>query len=230
MDTLSYRHELKFLCEERQLYFMEYKIRHICRRDSHAGGAGVYSIKSLYFDTIDDNCYYENQDGVDDRKKYRIRIYNNDADVIKLECKYARRGMKAKEACQISRQQYDCLTGSTLPICGEQQGLTGRFLAERNMELLVPKVIVAYERTPYVFPAGNVRITFDRGIRSSYLVADFLKKDTAYRSILPENIHILEVKYDEVLPAAIQELLTAGQELRRTSFSKYALCREYGTR
>ncbi len=230
MDTHSYRHELKFLCEERQLYFMEQKLRHICRRDIHAGESGVYSIKSLYFDTVDDKCYHENQAGVDDRKKYRIRIYNNNVDVIKLECKYSKRGMKAKESCEISRQQCDCLTRNPLWTWGGQQGLLGRFLTERNIELLMPKVIVEYRRTPYVFPAGNVRITFDRGIRSSCQVTGFPGQDRAYRSILPENVHILEVKYDEGLPAAILELLAAGQELRRISFSKYALCREYGTR
>lgn len=87
-----------------------------------------------------------------------------------------------------------------------------------------------YKRTPYVYAAGNVRITFDRAIRSSYRTEHFLARDAVFRSILRENVHILEVKYDEFIPAAILELAATGRKLHRISFSKYALCREYGVR
>lgn len=243
VDTRSYRNELKFLCTEQDLYLIENKIRHICRPDKNAGPEGNYSVKSLYFDTYDDRCYYENQAGVDDRKKYRIRIYNGDASVIKLECKYSLHGRKAKESCNITRQQYEILAGRGCPQGtalqdfsmyrndlgkgGREGRLLSRFLLEKNLQLLTPKIIVDYIRTPYIHTAGNVRITFDRAIRSSPQTEHFLTQNTAFRSILPENMHILEVKYDGFLPAAILELAAAGRPLRRISFSKYALCREY---
>lgn len=239
VDTRSYRNELKFLCTEQDLYLIENKIRHVCRLDANAGAGGTYSVKSLYFDTHDDRCYYENLAGVDDRKKYRIRIYNDDTDIIKLECKYSLHGRKTKESCNITRQQCEILTkrGGLQPFSvyrndmekggGGKQQLLSRFLLERNLYLLTPKIIVDYRRTPYVYPAGNVRITFDRAIRSSLPAEGFPAGNTALRSILPENVHILEVKYDDLIPAAILELAAAGRPLRRTSFSKYALCREY---
>lgn len=231
METKNYRHEMKFLCEERQLYIIENKIRHICRPDSYGGEAGAYRVKSLYFDTFDDRCYQEIQAGTDLRKKYRIRIYNDDMDVIKLECKYSLRDRKAKEVCRITEQQCMALLekglGREMDFMGAVDSLLRRFLVERRIELLMPKVVVEYRRTPYVFQGGNVRITFDRGIRSSCRTEDFLGKNTLYRSILPENVHILEVKYDEGLPGAVRELLAVGQHLRRISFSKYGLCREY---
>lgn len=232
VESKTCRHELKFLCGEKQLYIIENRIRHICRPDPHGGETGSYRIKSLYFDTFDDRCYQEIQAGTDFRKKYRIRVYNDDADVIKLECKYSLRDRKAKEDCRITgRQCLDLLEkspGAGLNLTGDEDFLLHRFLAERRLELLTPKVIVEYRRTPYVFPGGNVRITFDREIRSSCRTGSFLEKSAPYRSILPENVHILEVKYDEGLPGAVRELLTAGQQLRRTSFSKYGLCRQYG--
>ncbi len=242
-----YRHELKFLCEERQLCVIENRIRHICRQDAYAGESGAYLVRSLYFDTYDDRCYQENLAGADCRKKYRIRAYNDETDKLRLECKYSRRGMKAKESCAIdglrcrelaaagTKAAIEGLGGS--PGTGIQEGaasqgreLLDRFLLERRMELLEPKVVVEYERRPYVYGAGNVRITFDRAIRTSPEVGAFPEKSKTGRSILPEGVHILEVKYDEALPGAVRELLTAGQELRRTSFSKYALCRKYGIR
>ena len=109
------------------------------------------------------------------------------------------------------------------------QKLAARFLLEKNLYLLTPKIIVEYRRTPYVYAAGNVRITFDRAIRASSRTDRFLGPNTTYRNILPENMHVLEVKDDEFIPAAILELAAAGRSLRRTSFSKYALCRDYGT-
>ncbi|MCM1056289.1 MAG: polyphosphate polymerase domain-containing protein [Firmicutes bacterium] len=233
MDSKVYRHEMKFLCGESQLYIIENKIRHICRPDFYGGDNGSYRVKSLYFDTPDDMCWQEILSGTDARKKYRLRIYNDDADVIKLECKYSLRDRKAKEVCRMTRKQ--CLSLMVNSPAGRVEPaenadpLLCRFLVERRMELLTPKVIVEYRRTPYVFPGGNVRITFDRRIRSSCRTERFLEKgDALFKSILPENVHILEVKYDEGLPGAVRELLTAGQELRRTSFSKYGLCREYG--
>ncbi len=244
MDTRSYRNELKFLCTEQDLFLIKNKIRHICRLDANVGAGGTYIVKSLYFDTDDDRCYHENLTGVDDRKKYRIRIYNDDTSVIKLECKYSFHGKKAKESCNITRQQCEILTGrgdrqrallQPSATYGndmengaqETQQLLSRFLLERNLYLLTPEIIVDYRRTPYVYPAGNVRITFDRAIRSAPPTGRFPAGNTMFRSILPENVHILEVKYDEFIPAAILELEATGRTLRRISFSKYALCREY---
>lgn len=232
VDFGNYRHELKFLCREQELYLIENKIRHICKLDANVETSGNYLIKSLYFDTYNDQCYFENQAGVDDRKKYRIRIYNNSTDIIKLECKYSFHNKKKKEMCGISRQQCEILMrgipGEIMPDMFSGQELLRCFLLEKNMNLLLPKVIVEYTRTPYVYAAGNVRITFDRTIRSSFQVAHFLDDNITFRSILPTDIHILEVKYNEILPAAILELLTTGHSLSKTSFSKYSLCREYG--
>lgn len=41
--------------------------------------------------------------------------------------------------------------------------------------LLPPKVIVEYDRVPYIYPQGNVRITLDENIRSSSRVELFLE-------------------------------------------------------
>lgn len=225
-----YRHELKFICSELELRVIEDKIKHICMKDSHAGPEGVYCIRSMYFDTYDSRCYRENEAGVDDRSKYRIRIYNCSDEVIKLERKGSIRDRKYKDSCSITRSQCEQImrgypVGNIMP----GQEVLREFLAERRIELLRPYVIVEYVRTPYIYPVGNVRITFDRYIASSSSM-NFFDRDIPKRGIMPENMHILEVKYDEVLPAAIRELLNESCSLYRTSYSKYALCRGYSTR
>ena len=230
MENRKYRHELKFLCDEAQLLLLEKRIQHICKSDKHACESGTYMIRSLYFDTMDNACYLENEMGTDRRKKYRIRIYNGKTDYIKLECKYSIYNMKAKESCRITKEQCQQLMKGK-PVSGlqEEQELLRRFLVERRLQLLEPKVIVEYVRTPYIYEAGNVRVTFDRNI-SSAGTSGFLSGCGTRRSILPSNVHVLEVKYDEVFPSAILDMVAGGQQLSKTSFSKYALCREYSTR
>ena len=212
---------------------MEEKIRHLCKPDPHAGNSGSYVIRSLYFDTYSDDCLAANLSGIDNRKKYRIRIYDGNPDFIRLECKYSHHNLKAKEMCVLTAGQCESLMhGASLPLPPEETApgeLLHYFLLERSTLLLTPRVIVEYMRTPYIFPAGNVRITFDRSIRSSGQTRHFLGKKIPFRTVLPDGIHILEVKYDEFLPDAIRELLAEGQDLRRTSFSKYSLCRSYST-
>ena len=70
---------------------------------------------------------------------------------------------------------------------------------------LRPRVLVSYVREPYVYAAGNVRVTFDSNIRTSLFQRDFL--DGALPDIIatdaPGDI-ILEVKYDAFLPEIIR--------------------------
>lgn len=231
MDDILYRHELKFVCSENSIHIMEDRIKHICKLDPYVGPRGEYVIRSLYFDTYDDDCFRDGMEGVENRKKFRIRIYDGSSKMIKLECKHSHRGMKAKSVCRITEKQCESLIeGKTILETDASQELLRRFLWERNTKLLTPKVIVEYARTPYVYTTGNVRITFDRNIGSSSEVKSFLREKIPRKGILPIGQQLLEVKYDEVLPAPITELLAVGQQLNRTSFSKYVLCRKYGIR
>jgi len=230
MEEERYRHELKFLSSPRELFLLENRIRHICRTDANTGGGKTYKIRSLYFDTYDNRCFHENEAGVDGRRKYRIRIYNGNGDLIKLECKETLHGMKRKDVCRLTGEQCLQLMQGRAAQAQEGQELLERFLAERSIEMLKPRIIVEYIRAPYVHPVGNVRITFDRNIGFNEKITDFLKPEIACRRIMAWDQELLEVKYDKALPGAVRELLTAGQQLRQTSFSKYALCRKYSMR
>ena len=225
-----YRHELKFFCSERDLQVLENKIKHICMKDPYAGAEGVYGIRSIYFDSYDSECYLENEAGTDNRAKYRIRIYNGSDAVIKLERKGSIRDRKYKDSCRISRVQCEqIIQGDVVEYVLMHQDVLQEFLIERQTKLLKPKVIVEYRRTPYIYPVGNVRITFDRFITSSSSL-QFFEPKLPGRGIMLEHMHLLEVKYDDLLPTAILELLNGVCSLSRTSFSKYALCREYNLR
>jgi len=225
--TLKYRHEFKYLCTDAQLSMLEVRLKGILQKDPHTDDSGRYLIRSLYFDDADDSCLAENEDGTGPREKYRIRIYNYDQSRISLECKRKKNDKINKQSCLLTKEQYDRLVRNRTPLSPEPlPPLAGKLMALKLCRHMEPKVIVSYERTPYVCPYGNVRVTFDRNIASSSRIGDFFRKDSGQRLILPSGMQLLEVKYDEYLPDHIYHALSLSN-LERTAFSKYYLCRKY---
>ena len=97
---------------------------------------------------------------------------------------------------------------------------------ESRLRLLKPKIIVEYDRTAFISKVGNIRITFDKNIRTSNKVKRFFE-DNIYASPINDlNTHVLEVKYDEFIPQYILSTLELNT-LRQTSYSKYYLSRLY---
>lgn len=223
----EYRHEYKYQIDAMQKEVLKLRAQGVLERDVHAGDNGEYLIRSLYFDSPEDACFFENEDGVDPREKYRIRIYNCDSARISLECKAKRLGMTKKTACPITRKQCERFMEGTIPEAdasvSEGQELLFYRMRERRLR---PAVIVQYTRTPYVSAAGNVRVTFDDAIASSNAVDSFFQEDIPLRSVLPAGGSILEVKWDELLPSYIRSQLELDS-LQWTAFSKYYLCRRY---
>lgn len=223
------RHEYKYLIDSRQEALLLMQAEAILQRDKHVGPLGVYDISSLYFDDLYNTCYYENESGVDQRAKYRIRIYNYNSGMIRLEKKMKYLGMTRKESCEITEDQCrEFIQGRVPELLNESDCGKIRLFTEMRICSMIPKVIVTYERIPFVYPAGNVRITFDRMITSSYDIEAFLKPQRAERPILPCGRDVLEIKWDEAMPSFIREYLKLD-DLQWTNFSKYYLCRKYST-
>lgn len=228
MENVKYRHELKYPVTAAQIAVLRSRIEGLIPRDPHAGKNGIYTISSLYFDDYYNRCYYENENGTDPREKFRIRIYNHSTDKITLELKRKEHGKTLKQSAPLSPEQVQLLvSGQALPVDDEQPPLLRKLTSEMSQSLLHPVVIVEYERMPFVYKNGNVRITFDTNISSSSLTSVFLQGTYPKRSIMPSGLHLLEVKYDEYLPDFIYNALQL-ENLQQTAFSKYYLCRKYG--
>ena len=109
-----------------------------------------------------------------------------------------------------------------------ESGLVRELYAKMRYQALRPRVLVSYTREPYIFRAGNVRVTFDSEIRTSLFHREFLTKQVSDISATdtPQDI-ILEVKYDAFLPEIIQDLIQVNG-IRQQAFSKYGACRRFG--
>lgn len=229
MEEIQYRHEYKYPLTRGQILIEEAKLGGIAQKDSHADSVGFYNIRSLYFDDYYDSCYMDNVNGVDDREKYRIRIYNCSRERISLELKQKLHGKTRKSSCLISPEQCEELMKGIIPsnIDPTQQVL--RKLAYlMAVRLMRPVVIVEYDRVPYVYRQqdANVRITFDSNITSISEPEALFDKDAAGRGVLPEGKALMEVKFDSFLPDEMNALLQLDG-LQASTFSKYYLCRKF---
>lgn len=225
VDEEKFRNELKYLCSEGELLQIEARVQALCQPDPHANN-GVYHIRSIYFDDTQNHYYYENENGTDPREKFRIRIYNASDSQITLECKKKQHSMTHKDSCRITPEQYHMLINGTLTEDAADSELLQKFYLLHSQRNLQPKIIVAYDRTPFIYSFGNVRITFDRNIGSSQNIENFFDAYLPQRPILPVGKQILEVKYDELLPDFLYDAMSLGS-LRQTTFSKYYLCRKF---
>lgn len=225
--ALKYRNELKYVVSASQLACIRSRMKSLLPLDEHVNEKGQYNIRSIYFDDYKNTCFYENEEGTSPREKFRIRTYNGNQDEINLELKRKERGKIHKESCVLTREQCEAFFGGEgLPLNGEYPAVLRKFCIKYQSELYRPKVIVEYEREPYVYELGNVRITLDTNIRSSNRMDSFFEDTVFARPIMPLGYHLLEVKYDEFLPDHIYKSLQL-ENLRLTTFSKYYLCRKY---
>lgn len=227
----KWRHEYKYFSPEYILTELEHRVSSILHKDMHVGDRGYYHIRSIYFDDFYDNCYYENENGTDPREKFRIRIYNNSDSRITLELKQRKMGKCHKLSAPFTLERLNALiknsdSNNILVPTAADDYIYKKFYSELLYKKLHPVNIVCYDRVPYVNKIGNVRVTFDRNIKSGDDFSSFFDKNLALRPILPVGTNLIEVKFDELLPDYIYDILQTGQ-LRQTSFSKYYLCRKY---
>ena len=224
MSTIKYRVEQKYLVSDLDIALIAGRLNAVMEADIHQDG-DCYEVRSIYLDDVWNSCMDENEDGVDDRKKYRIRTYDTPDAPVRLEIKEKYRGYTKKSGTILDQETYESiLSGDGFPEFGSDP-VMNQLLLQMRCRKLEPKVAVVYQRTAYVCPTGNVRITFDRNIMASRDLDSFLDPHVGgLVPVLPAGMHVLEVKYDELLPDVIAGQLEIGK-LRQTAFSKYYLGR-----
>lgn len=202
-----YRVEDKFYCSTQEMYYLQERLSNVLSSDSNENGIEGYSVCSLYFDDLKDNCLIDTVEGNRIRSKYRIRIYNHSLDVIKLEVKEKFNNRICKRSKSITEEEMQKLVHGE---CIESKQAMDDPATLFNLAIqtggLRPKVIVTYERKAFIYGPGNVRITLDRNIRSSNVVEHFGKTEIAY-DFLQGQDEILEVKYDEFMPEFLLQIL-----------------------
>ncbi|MBQ8555662.1 MAG: polyphosphate polymerase domain-containing protein [Clostridia bacterium] len=224
---MQYRNEIKHLITPADRAAICASMRVVARLDPHAGDKGYYKIRSLYFDNLADKALREKLDGVNEREKFRIRYYDGDTSRIHLEKKVKQDGMGYKVACCLTADEAQRIVdGDILWMASADRALVVELYAKMKGQGLHPKTIVDYERIPFVYAPGNVRVTIDYNIRTGLRCTDFLNPDCVTIPAGGSDI-ILEVKWDDYLPTVIRHAVQVKGR-RATAFSKYSACRIYG--
>lgn len=225
MKEYKYRHELKFKISNSAAEVLKQKLSLILKKDKNAYYSdGSYLIKSLYFDDLESSSYYEKMDGVLYRKKYRIRIYNNNDEFIRLEKKMKHNTYTAKEQMLISKDIYSKILNGKLDEIDGASGLLEEFITNSKVKHLIPSIIVLYHRTAFTYPISEVRITFDSNIQSGLYNYDLFDKEVPMYDVSEPGKQVLEVKFNEVLPLHIANLLNDIPSCKE-AVSKFAICR-----
>lgn len=222
---MKFRHEYKHEITFSDMLILRARMKAVSKPEPH-GVEGRYKIRSLYFDDVKDSALREKIDGVNMREKFRIRYYNDDPSFMRLEKKSKINGLCNKISVRIGEDEAKRIIENDISWMrtDERELIRELYLKMKNQGLM-PKTIVDYTREAYIFPAGNVRVTFDSGIRTGMKSTDFLNPDVVTASVVGDTI-ILEVKWDDYLPDVIRDAVNL-EGRRSAAFSKYAACRIY---
>ena len=219
-----YRQEKKYFMTLPAMVRLAGRLDQVMLQDGHNGARG-YRIRSLYFDTIDEGDYMEKIEGIELRRKIRLRIYDPAGDFAMLERKQKQGAYQKKrslrvaraDACQIAAGRYDSLLHYSDPFAAECYGLM-------HMRCYRPKTIVEYRRKAYIVKENKIRITFDRDIRATETCSELFSPRLNLYPVLDPFNGVLEVKYNGFLLSYIKALVN-GADRSELSVSKYCLAR-----
>lgn len=217
----TFRHEYKFVIPYDEMLRLREKLNVLLDIDRDYNG---YMIRSLYFDSIDDEDYYDKLNGEMERKKIRIRIYDPKGDLIKLELKAKYDYHQLKESLIISKEDAkELIKGNYNVLLNYQEDIAKRIYVMLMSGYYKPKVIIEYQRIAYKGKT-TTRITFDFEIKSSTNVEDFFEDKINYIDTIDKKDVVLEVKFDRLLEPYIASILEKYVS-RSQSVSKYIMGR-----
>lgn len=196
---------------------------------------GIYTVRSIYYDTPRFHCYGDKLAGLRVRRKYRIRGYNarDERSVVFLEIKkkYAdfidkhRAAVPARDLASLLEtrdiDRYVLANGGG----GQARGDAERFLYNYYRRRLTPAALVVYDREAYFGRYDpSLRITCDLRLRTNLRPGlDSLYDEAGLVAAMTSGF-IFEVKFHRnALPAWVRSLISRYR-LHRMSLSKYTIC------
>ena len=217
------RHELKYFINGADQRQLRARLQVVAKPDMHAGEDGTYKVRSLYFDNYADKAVTEKLSGLSRREKFRLRFYQDDLSLIRLERKSKANQLSYKESEAVSAEQCAALLAGQFDWLKQpDKPLFMDLYIKMRQQNLRPRCVVEYYREAYTFRAGNVRITFDSHIRTTNHAVGFLS--TGLTTIPASPSIVLEVKYDGFLPDVIRDILQITGR-NQSEFSKYVASR-----
>ena len=175
----NYRKELKYFITFNDFNIINNNLNSLLKKDKYCND-DYYQISSIYFDNYNMTSYNQVLNGISERWKYRIRFYNYDKNYIKLEKKYKVNGLTLKESTVITYDTLNNILKRRVRIDSNNSPLLNELILKIKTEYLRPVILIEYDRIPYIYKAGNVRITLDYNIRYTNIYSDIFNKKKKY--------------------------------------------------
>jgi len=222
------RQEFKYYIAEEELESLRFSLKQCMELDNNTvGPLNTYTITSIYFDTPFEEDFEEKVDGIKSREKFRIRIYNNNYDLIKFESKKRVETVIKKTSAVISKEDtYKICNADFSPLRDSENEFLKISYAKLIAQGYRPIVVVEYDREAYFLPYGNIRITFDKNLRTYNSDIDFLNLKNPSIPVFQNGLQILEVKHSIPLPSHLK-LMLSKITATRNSISKFVLGQRY---
>lgn len=218
------RQEKKFLITQPLMYELSAELAAVMMEDPHNLGMG-YPIRSLYFDTLDDRDYQEKDEGVELRRKIRLRCYGPETDFAMLEMKQKQGAMQKKRSLRVSRAEaLRLIQGDYAPLLARQEPFAAECYGLMSIHCYRPKAVVEYRRRAFIAKENRIRVTFDHSIAASESRFDIFAPDLAENTSLDPFLVVLEVKYNGFLLSYIKDMLRRCDK-SEVSVGKYCLSR-----
>ena len=231
------RVEFKYLVSNDLLDAIRDDLRPYVRADALGGAQrdGQYTVRSIYYDTPDLDCYDTKLDGLKVRNKFRIRGYDRRVhdSLVFLEIKRKYAAFIAKHRSPLWSRDLEAFLRSTdverYIIASEgserERRDAQRFLYHYHRRRLVPAVLVVYDREAFQGRFdSSIRITFDKALRRAASPTPANMYDEGFLEPAMAHSWIFEVKFFRcALPAFVRSIIRR-YELPRMALSKYAIC------
>ncbi len=234
------RYERKYLVPNYLMEDLRNRIMGFVRKDlystTNGNGLPQYTVRSIYFDSPDLVCYHEKIEGLMQRRKLRVRGYNNyrsgDMVVLEVKRKIGNRIKKHRAMTRYKNLEKLLWTGNfdkylESGLCNSREKDiedARRFFFHYKLRPFAPTTLVTYEREAYHGKLNpGTRITFDKNIRSRnfpQLHELYSGHDLRY---LFKGHFILEIKYFEDSMPNWAKNVVHEFKLRHEALSKYVI-------
>lgn len=224
LDVL--RKEIKYTISPYTERILATRLGSVMDKDVHNNDRG-YMVRSLYFDTMDNQDFFDKSDGIEFRKKIRLRIYDVNSNFAKLELKEKQNTVQRKRSLLVDRQEAEALISGDYQ-CLWEKGDFGKELYTKMMsEHYHPVCVVQYQRQAFICKTNDIRITLDRQLMSNEGNYNLFDENMQLYPVDLSGSVTLEVKYNHFLLSYIKDIISITDKIS-TSSSKYCRSRIFG--
>jgi len=218
-DASIWRFERKYFIDNLSKYSIEMELL-----QHPACFSEVYyprKINNIYFDTIGMTAFRDNVEGVANRKKSRIRWYDETFGCIEkpvLEYKVKRGLLGRKSHFELCPFEINASLGLTKVLKALDTSSLPIWVST-EMKMLSAKLLNSYTRKYFLSADGRFRVTLDTDLK--FIYTDISKRSFIWKN-LNERSSIVELKYSVTDDFDAREI-SSRFRFRMTKSSKYVL-------